>query len=564
MQHSQENDNVERILQKERINSMTFLKLFFADTYLRLWVGTLLTLFDIRVPQYFTFLFIVFVACFALSILEEFLEKRALIGQTSLSERPNFIGTGIIFIYISFYLVLLFSLVLCSYDPFLGFYDLTRALFMIEFFPWTGVIMRTNFHESIVGVYDLLVSCFSATSCGLLLSILTMFLYFLILQYVPKNLIEQKKFLFFSYLGLLCLLICFNTSSFFVFYMFFEFILIPFYFIVGLWGSRINRLSASLRLVFFTVIFSLPLGIFTFLNFVRGDFSFNFEMLNATLSSLDPNFSTYLYIALFLAFAVKIPLFPAHVWLPEAHGEAPTFGSVLLAGILLKLGGYGFIKIFYPLVYELNFDYSVSLFPIIYAISIITILYSNITVFTQTDIKKTIAYYSIGHMGFVTLGLSTGTIEGYNGAMTIMIAHGLSAAGLFFMVGYLYEKSHTRALFAFRGLATTLPYFSVLFFIFVCANMGLPGTMNFAGEQLVIISLANYSLYATILPFIGIFLNGLSSVLFMNRLLFGEANDIAVVSVKDLGTKESFTFSIIVLPLLLFGFFPQLFISLLV
>lgn len=415
---------------------------------------------------------------------------------------------------------------------------------------------------------------FHFTAVGLLLCVLVVYLYSLIFvgsfshyKIGGKNffgLLNYRNFSFFIFIALseLALLVCFSVNDFFVFYMFFEFILIPFYFIVGIWGSRLSRIGAAFRLVFFTVFFSLPLIVIIFSNLFSNLFSFNFSILFSTLNSMPPVFQVFFLLSCFFAFAVKIPLFPIHVWLPEAHGEAPTFGSILLAGVLLKLGGYGFFRIFFENSDVIEISLSHAFFPFIYLISTITIIFSNIAVFNQVDIKRTIAYYSIGHIGFVTLGFITLSYEGYVGACVIMLAHGLSAAGLFFSVGYIYERSHTRSIMAYRGLATILPYFATFFFFFICANASLPGTLNFIGEQLVLFSLVKFHPAAAVLPLVGVFINGLSSFLFLLRIAFGEVNR-NCVGIPDFSPKLSFTAFMMIWPLVLFGFFPDLIIQIL-
>jgi proton-translocating NADH-quinone oxidoreductase chain M len=340
----------------------------------------------------------------------------------------------------------------------------------------------------------------------------------------------------------------------------FEFILVPFYFIVLFWGSRANRVGASFRLVFFTLVFSLPLTVLVALNLYNAYFSFNFDILFSTLSTNNLFLQITFYAACFMAFAVKIPLFPAHVWLPEAHGEAPTFGSVLLAGILLKLGGYGFYQVFYEFVNPSWGMNLINIFSAVYVISVLTIFYSNIVVFNQLDIKRTIAYYSIGHMGFVTLGLISGNQEAMIGAVIIMLSHGLSAAGLFFCVGYIYEQAHTRSIIAFRGLATHAPYLSIIIFLFVCANISFPGTSNFIGEQLVLVGLAKLTPILTFLPMFGVFFGGLSTFLFYIRIVFGEFQETSV-AVRDLNTWQLTCLLFVILPLVVVGFFPSIVIE---
>jgi NADH-quinone oxidoreductase subunit M len=394
------------------------------------------------------------------------------------------------------------------------------------------------------------------TTVGITLCLLTSYVYSILIQYYDSTLPNFDIYSFFIIVSEVAILMCFITNNFFIFYICFEFVLVPFYFIVGFWGSRINRLGAAFRLVFFTVFFSSPLMVVIFMNLVNQNFSFDFSMLGSTMITLSPEFQSFFYLACFAAFAVKIPLFPMHVWLPEAHGEAPTFGSILLAGLLLKLGGYGFFRLFCDPFSSFASEFSTSLFPIVYTISVITILYSNLVVFTQSDVKKIIAYYSIGHIGFVTLGLIAGNEEGILGAVIIILSHGLSASALFFCIGYLYEQTHTRSLLAYRGLATVAPVFSVVFFFFICANASIPGSANFIGEQLVLIGLAKYNTASLVLPLLGVLLNGISSFLFILRLLFGEVNSTCSV-LKDFTNREKAVAALLLAPIVFFGFFPE-------
>jgi proton-translocating NADH-quinone oxidoreductase chain M len=431
------------------------------------------------------------------------------------------------------------------------------------FFDIIGVTAGPDYYQIFM---DTATKTFNYTLVGVILSALTSYLYFVISIYYfnDQTLIPKYgKFLFFLVITEISLFFTFLTSNFFVFYILFEFILIPFFFIIVIWGSRDSRINAAFRLVFFTLAFSAPLTAVIAANFYYNFFSFDFNMLFATLSANSIMLQALFYLSAFMAFAVKIPLFTAHVWLPEAHGEAPTFGSVLLAGILLKLGGYGFYQVFYEFINPVWNISIINYFTLFYVISAITIIYSNIIVFTQLDIKRTIAYYSIGHIGFVTLGLITNTVEGYCGAIITIISHGLSAAGLFFCVGYLYEQTHTRSIIAYRGLSTVAPYFATVFFFFICANSSFPGTANFIGEQLVILGLSKLeSPSLLILPIIGILISGFSNFILIIRILFGPVSETLIGFHQPNNFKKSALIALL-LPLFVIGFFPNYIVQLL-
>lgn len=457
--------------------------------------------------------------------------------------------------------IIFFGLVIIIF--FTGYFDVFNT-FNLFFGSLQGVSLNSNYPYGLYYNFTLtLLNSPYFNISGLLISILTSYLYFVIAIYynpIRNNLVSFQLFVFFMLISEISLYFTFLTSNFFIFYSLFEFILVPFYFIVLLWGSRPTRVGASFRLVFFTLAFSLPLTTLMAFNLHNEYFSFNFEILFSTLSSNSTSLQAFFYFSCFLAFAVKIPLFPAHVWLPEAHGEAPTFGSVLLAGILLKLGGYGFYQVFYEFSNVIWNMQIINFFSIVYVISLLTIFYSNIIVFNQLDIKKTIAYYSIGHMGFVTLGLISSNQEAMVGSIIIMLSHGLSAAGLFFCVGYIYEQSHSRSILAFRGLATTTPYLGSIFFLFICANISFPGTSNFIGEQIVLIGLAKLSPEFTFLPIIGVLLNGFSTFLFYARIVFGEFKS-SNSPVREVNSNQLFCFFAIFVPLALMGFYPEIVIK---
>jgi len=352
----------------------------------------------------------------------------------------------------------------------------------------------------------------------------------------------------------LLLLLIFTVLDLFLFYIYFEAILIPMYLIIGVWGSRERKIRAVYLFFFYTLCGSLLMLIgIIYIYYNLG--SLNFEYL------LTYNFSFYeqifLWFAFFFSFASKIPMFPFHIWLPEAHVEAPTVGSVLLAGILLKLGVYGFVRfslILFP-------DASLFFSPLIYLLSILGVIYASMSALRQTDLKRIIAYSSVAHMNLVTLGIFSFNIVGLQGSILQSISHGFVAGGMFLLIGILYDRYHTRFLYYYGGLVHFMPLYSILFLIFTMANIALPGTSSFVGEFLLLTGIYKTNLFTAIISALGVILCGGYSLWLYNRIIFGNIKINYTLKFKDLTFRE---FSIM-FPLFFFifvmGISPNYFLS---
>ncbi len=299
------------------------------------------------------------------------------------------------------------------------------------------------------------------------------------------------------------------------FYIFFEAVLIPMFLIIGLWGSRERKIHAAFQFFLYTFIgsvFMLTAIYFIYLHVG----STNIEIISQ--SNFSQNRQLFLWLAFFIALAVKVPMFPVHLWLPEAHVEAPTSGSILLAGIMLKLGTYGFLRflmVFFPygLIYYT---------PLVFTIALISIIYGSFATIRQIDLKKIIAYSSIVHMNFALLGLFTNDLEGIQGSLYIMLSHGIVSSALFFCIGILYDKYKTRLIFYYGGLINFMPIFSLLFLSFILSNLGFPGTSSFIGEILVLISIVSFNFKIAMFAATSMVLSAIYSLWLYNRVIFGE------------------------------------------
>ena len=263
------------------------------------------------------------------------------------------------------------------------------------------------------------------------------------------------------------------------------------------------------------------------------------------------------WIAFFLSFAVKVPMLPFHIWLPEAHVEAPTSGSVLLAGVLLKLGSYGMIRFLLPLFPKACFYFT----PFVLLMALISIVYSSLTAIRQTDLKKIIAYASIAHMSFIVLGIFSLTLQGLEGSIIQMISHGLISAGLFFSIGCLYDRYHTRFINYYGGLSHVMPLFSIFLFIYILSNMSIPGSSSFIGELLILTGVFEENTTTAVIATLGMFLGGVYSLLFFNRICYGNIQNMYLKIYYDLTYREFLIHLILILNIFLIGIYPSIFES---
>jgi NADH-quinone oxidoreductase subunit M len=261
----------------------------------------------------------------------------------------------------------------------------------------------------------------------------------------------------------------------------------------------------------------------------------------------------WLWLAFFASFAVKMPMWPVHTWLPDAHVEAPTAGSVILAGILLKMGGYGFIRFSLPMFP----DASVYFANFVFVLSAIAIIYTSLVALMQEDIKKLIAYSSVAHMGFVTMGLFTLNRQGVDGAVVQMISHGFVSGALFLCVGVVYDRMHTREIKAYGGLVNRMPIYATVFMLFTMANVGLPGTSGFVGEFLTLLGAFEANTTVAIFATTGVILSACSALLLYRRVIFGELDKKSLMDIEDMNGREMFIIAPLVIATLVFGFYPK-------
>jgi NADH-quinone oxidoreductase subunit M len=426
---------------------------------------------------------------------------------------------------------------ICSVPLYTGFDAASAAMQMVERTTW---VERYNI-EYYLGVDGI------SMPLILLTTFLTVIVMIAALSSVTER-VAQYVGAFLIMEGLMIGVFCALDAI--LFYVFWEAMLIPMYLIIGIWGGT-NRVYASIKFFLYTLLGSLLMLVsFLYLYNITGG---SFEIADFYEAPLDLATQTLIFIAFFAAFAVKIPMFPVHTWLPDAHVEAPTGGSVILAAIMLKMGGYGFLRLSLPVTP----DASASLSGFMIALSLIAVVYIALVALAQMDMKKLIAYSSISHMGFVTLGLFLFSVRGIEGAVVQMISHGFVSGALFLCVGVLYDRLHSRDIATYGGVVKSMPVFGAFAVLFAMANAGLPGTSGFVGEFLVILAAFDANAWFAVIAALTLILGAAYTLWMVKRVIFGATVSDAVAGLSDLNRPEFLILFLLALAVLALGVWPN-------
>jgi NADH-quinone oxidoreductase subunit M len=423
-------------------------------------------------------------------------------------------------------------------------FDTSKAGFQfVEDAPWLGG--GIEYRVGVDGISVLFV---------LLTTFLTPFCILASMTSVKKRMLEYMV----AFLVLETLMIgVFVSLDLILFYLFFEAVLIPMFIIIGVWGGK-NRVYASYKFFLYTLLGSVLmlaaiLWIYFYSGEQLGERTTDMAVLIEELK-IPGGVQTWLWLAFFASFAVKMPMWPVHTWLPDAHVEAPTAGSVILAGILLKLGGYGFLRFSLPLFPEA----SLSLAPIIFWMSVIAIIYTSLVAYRQNDMKKLIAYSSVAHMGFVTMGIFTFNTQGIQGGIFQMLSHGVISGALFFCVGVIYDRMHTREIASYGGLVSKMPVYAAFFLLFTMANVGLPGTSGFVGEILTMVGAYQVNPWIAFGAAMGMILSAVYALHLYREVIFGDVVNEKLENILDVTKTEAFILGTLAFFTILLGVYPSL------
>jgi NADH-quinone oxidoreductase subunit M len=338
-----------------------------------------------------------------------------------------------------------------------------------------------------------------------------------------------------------------------LFYVFFEGVLIPMYLIIGIWGGP-RRNYAAFKFFLYTLAGSVLMLLAILAMMYQSGTS---DMTRLLAFDFDPSLQTWLWLAFFASFAVKVPMWPVHTWLPDAHVEAPTAGSVILAGVLLKFGGYGFLRFSLPMFPLASLEFT----PLIYVLSIVAVIYTSLVALAQEDMKKLIAYSSVAHMAFVTLGAFAANTQAVEGSIMHMLSHGFVSGALFLVVGVVYDRMHSREIATYGGLVHRMPKYALIFMIFMMASVGLPGTSGFVGEVLVLIGLFKANSWVAAFAATGLILGAAYMLYLYRRVIFGQLTKESLKSMSDLTPREIAVFAPLLLLVFWMGIYPETFLS---
>ncbi|MGY8664899.1 NADH-quinone oxidoreductase subunit M [Bradyrhizobium sp. UFLA05-109] len=341
----------------------------------------------------------------------------------------------------------------------------------------------------------------------------------------------------------------FSALDLVLFYLFFEGGLIPMFLIIGVWGGP-RRVYASFKFFLYTFLGSVLMLLAIMALYWNGNTT---DIPTLMHTAVPRSLQTWAWLAFFASFAVKMPMWPVHTWLPDAHVEAPTAGSVILAAILLKMGGYGFLRFSLPMFPLASHDFA----PLIFTLSVIAIIYTSLVALMQEDMKKLIAYSSVAHMGFVTMGIFAGTIQGVAGGVFQMISHGIVSGALFLCVGIVYDRMHTREIAAYGGLVNRMPLYALVFMVFTMANVGLPGTSGFIGEFMTLLGTFKVSIPTAFFAATGLILSAPYALWLYRKVVFGALVKPTLMTIKDMTLRECITLFPLVALTILFGVYPK-------
>ncbi len=405
---------------------------------------------------------------------------------------------------------------------------------MVEKTPWIGDFM--SYHLGVDGI-------------SMLFVILTTFLMPFCIVASMESIDSRVKEYLVAFLVLETFMIgVFCALDLLLFYIFFEAGLIPMFLIIGIWGGK-RRVYASFKFFLYTLLGSLLMLLAMMAMYWHAGTTDIPELMN---HSFPAQMQTWLWLAFFASFAVKMPMWPVHTWLPDAHVEAPTAGSVILAAILLKMGGYGFLRFSLPMFPLASADFA----PLVFALSVIAIIYTSLVALAQEDMKKLIAYSSVAHMGYVTMGIFTANVYGIEGAIFQMLSHGLVSGALFLCVGVIYDRMHTREIAAYGGLVNRMPNYAVVFLIFTMANVGLPGTSGFLGEFLTLLGIFKVNTWVALFATTGVVLSAAYALWLYRRVIFGILDKDSLKSILDLTTREKLLLYPLAALVIFFGVYP--------